>query len=382
VARPRPSNDLAAAEVRAERGASGELCIVLGGRLDSRTTAAAWREAMRLREAASERRLVVDVSGIVYCDGAGASLIGALEDAQRAAGGEVELVGASEALRGLLELLAPKPAEGEAPRAREASLVAQIGRAALEQTAGLRSAIVFTGELVVALARAARAPRRVRWKDALLVAERAGNGALPIVLLVGFLLGLILSFQSAIPMRRFGAEIFVADLLGIAMLRELGPLMASILLTARSGSAFAAEIGTMKVNEEVDALRTMGLEPVSFLVVPRVVAAVACVPVLTVFLNLAALVGGAVVMRALGIPLVTFVNHVTAAATVADMTGGLAKALAFGLIVAAVGCLRGLGTQAGAGAVGESTTSAVVSGIVLIAVADGVFAVIFWVLGW
>jgi phospholipid/cholesterol/gamma-HCH transport system permease protein len=260
--------------------------------------------------------------------------------------------------------------------------VEQLGRAARDQAAELRTAVAFTGELVLALARALRVPGSIRWKDALLVAERAGNGALPIVLLVGFLLGLILSFQSAIPMRRFGAEIFVADLLGISMLRELGPLMASILLTARSGSAFAAEIGTMKVNEEVDALRTMGLEPVSFLVVPRVLAAVACVPVLTMFLNLAALIGGAVVLGSLGYPLVTFVNRVTYMTTIGDMVGGLAKALAFGLIVAAVGCMRGLGTKTGAGAVGESTTSAVVSGIILIAVADGVFAVIFYVMGW
>jgi phospholipid/cholesterol/gamma-HCH transport system permease protein len=138
----------------------------------------------------------------------------------------------------------------------------------------------------------------------------------------------------------------------------------------------------MTVNEEVDALRTMGLEPVSFLVVPRVLAAVACVPVLTVFLNLAALVGGAVVLGSLGFPFVTFLNRVTAAATIGDMVGGLAKALAFGVIVAAVGCMRGLSTKTGAGAVGESTTSAVVSGIILIAVADGVFAVIFYVMGW
>jgi phospholipid/cholesterol/gamma-HCH transport system permease protein len=192
---------------------------------------------------------------------------------------------------------------------------------------------------------------------------------------------LILAFQSAIPMQRFGAEIFVADLLGISMLRELGPLMASILLAARSGSAFAAELGTMKVNEEIDALTTMGLEPVRFLVVPRVLAALIVVPVLAALLNLFGLAGGAVVMLSLDIPLVTYVNRVVDAVTLTDFAGGMFKALAFGMIVAAVGCMRGLQAGTGADAVGVSTTSAVVSGIVLIAFSDGIFAVIFYLVG-
>jgi phospholipid/cholesterol/gamma-HCH transport system permease protein len=221
----------------------------------------------------------------------------------------------------------------------------------------------------------------LRLKDTFLVAEAAGIGATPIIALVGLLLGLILAFQSAIPMRQFGAQVFVADLLGISTIRELGALMAAILLTARSGSAFAAELGTMKVNEEIDALATMGLEPVRFLVVPRVVAAVAMVPVLTMLMSFSILVGGALVMGTLGIPLVTYVNRIAAIVGFGDLFGGLFKALFFGVVVAAVGCLRGLQTGTGAGAVGASATSAVVSGIVLIAVVDGMFAVAFYVLG-
>ena len=183
-------------------------------------------------------------------------------------------------------------------------------------------------------------------------------------------------------MRRFGAEIFVADFLGIAMFRELGPLMAAILLTARSGSAFAAEIGTMKVNEELDALTTMGLEPVRFLAVPRVLAAMIVVPSLTMITSLAGLVGGAVVFLSLGFPLITYVNRVVDATTATDLIGGLSKSLVLGLIVAVVGCMRGMNTGAGAGAVGESTTGSVVTGITLIAAAEGVFAVVFYVMGW
>ena len=150
--------------------------------------------------------------------------------------------------------------------------------------------------------------------------------------LVGFLLGLILAFQSAIPMQRFGAQIFVADLLAISLLRELGPLMAAILLTARSGSAFAAELGTMKVNEEIDALTTMGLEPLRFLVVPRVLASIGVVPVLTMATSLAGLLGGAVVFLSLDFPLVTYVNRIVGAVSLSDFASGIFKGFVFGEI--------------------------------------------------
>jgi len=241
--------------------------------------------------------------------------------------------------------------------------------------------LTFVGELTVTLLRAARHPRLVRWSDAWLSAERVGVDALPIIALIGFLLGLILAFQSAIPMRRFGAEIFVANLIGVSMIREMGPLITAIILAGRSGSAFAAELGTMKVREEIDALTTMGLEPVRFLVVPRVLAAVTMTPLLAVFANLFGLIGGAVVMRSLGFPLVTYVNQILSALTVGDLLGGLFKSLVYGIVVAGIGCLRGLQTKTGASAVGQSATSAVVSGIVLIAIVDGGFAVVFYALG-
>jgi phospholipid/cholesterol/gamma-HCH transport system permease protein len=213
------------------------------------------------------------------------------------------------------------------------------------------------------------------------IAELAGVNALPIVALIGFLLGLIMAFQSAIPMRQFGADIFVANLIGLSMLRELGPLVTAILLAGRSGSAFAAELGTMKFREEIDALSTMGLDSVRFLVVPRLLAAVTMTPLLTIFANLFGLIGGAVVMVSLGYPLVTYGNQLLSAVHIRDLVSGLSKSLVFGMVVAGVGCLRGLQTMTGASAVGESTTRAVVSGIILIAIVDGVFAVVFYCLG-
>ncbi|HVS10267.1 MAG TPA: ABC transporter permease, partial [Planctomycetota bacterium] len=228
---------------------------------------------------------------------------------------------------------------------------------------------------------ALRRPRTLRLRDALIAAERAGANALPITLLIGFLIGVILAYQSVQPLRRFAAEIYAADLVAISMVRELGPLLTAVVLAGRTGSAFAAEIGTMKVDEELDALSTMGLDPVRFLVLPRVLVAVAMAPLLTLFFELAGLIGGALVLRNFGITFALFASEVVEWVDLSDLLGGLFKALVFGALIGAVGCLRGLQTGIGADAVGRSATSAVVSAIVLIVAADGVFSVLYHELG-
>jgi phospholipid/cholesterol/gamma-HCH transport system permease protein len=339
---------------------------------------------MRLAESARARALVVDASGLAYCDAGAAALFGELERRQRDYGGTFAIEGLRSELATIVDLVRPGEEEfvgtGKEPE-HPVPYLERLGRTTTEMMDDVRKNVVFVGHVTVALFQALRRPASLRMKDVFRVAEAVGIGAVPIVALVGFLLGLILSFQSAVSMQRFGAEIYVADLLVISMLRELGPLMAAILLAARSGSAFAAEIGTMKVNEEVDALTTMGLEPVRFLIVPRVIAALAMTPIVALLTNFFGLLGGAVVMRSIGFPWVTFMNRIADAGTVTDLTSGLVKAFVFGVIVASVGCLRGLGTGKGAGAVGESTTSSVVTCIVLIGITDGIFAVIFYVIG-
>ena len=360
----------------------GTLTLIMTGRWDSDTTGKWWQRGQQMLSQGKPRRLVIDASGVSYCDGAGVAFLIDLQQLQIRTGGDATIQGLQEEFRRLLDIYGDISINRPPGRRREPlSIIEQVGKAAVELWRDLQALLTFVGELALTLLRAARHPRLVRWKDAWLVAEQSGVDALPIIALIGVLLGLILAFQSAIPMRRFGADIFVADLLGIAMLREMGPLITAIILAGRSGSAFAAELGTMKVREEIDALRTMGLEPVRFLVVPRVIAAVAMTPVLTVFANLFGLMGGAIVMRSLGYPLVTYVNQVLSAVTVGDLMGGLLKSFVYGIVVAAVGCLRGLETKTGASAVGQSTTSAVVSGIVLIAIVDGLFAVVFHALG-
>lgn len=346
------------------------------------TTGTFWREARQVLVESHPLQVVIDASEVRYCDGAGVAFLVKLQQHQASIGGELTISGLREEFRRLLDIYGQIAIEPPAGRRREQlSVVEHVGRAALEVWEDVKVLLEFVGELAVAFLYAARHPRLVRWSDAWLTAERAGVDGLPIIALVGFLLGLILAFEAAIAMRRFGAEIFVANLLGISMLRELGPLVTAIILAGRSGSAFAAELGTMKVGEEIDALTTMGLEPVPFLVLPRVLAAVTMTPLLTVFANLFGLIGGAVVMRSMGFPLVTYVNQVLSAVEMGDFLVGLFKSLIYGIVVAAIGCLRGLQTTTGASAVGQSTTSAVVSGIVLIAIVDGVFAVVFNGLG-
>lgn len=367
--------------IEARSSSDGALIFSINGALDTSHTGQAWRHALDLLQTHQPKRLIVDATHLTYCDGAGAALLLELRRRQESRRQGYEIQSLDPAYHSLLDLYARGATQQPEPLPRSESPVAEIGRATTVMWHDIVTLIAFIGQLSAALAFAARSPRLVRWKDAFLTAELAGVNALPIISLLGFLLGLIMAFQSAIPMRQFGADIYVANLIGLSMLRELGPLLTAIILAGRSGSAFAAELGTMKVSEELDALTTMGLEPVRFLVVPRVIAAVAMTPLLSVFAGLLGLIGGAVVMLSLGFPLVTYLIQIKSAVTVGDLIGGLGKSFVFGIVVAAIGCLRGLQTASGAGAVGESTTRAVVSGLVLITVVDGIFAVVFYVLG-
>jgi phospholipid/cholesterol/gamma-HCH transport system permease protein len=242
--------------------------------------------------------------------------------------------------------------------------------------------IVFIGQTAVAVARLPAHVRMFRRSDMMRAADQAGVQALPLVLLLGTLIGLILAFQSLIPMRRFGADLYVASLVSISLVRELGPLLSAVILAGRSGSAFAAEIGTMKVNQEIDALTTMGIDPVTNLVLPRLAAALLVMPVLTVVLDLAGLLGMSVVLVGGGIPLVAIGNQVSGWVVASDLYGGLTKAAVFGVAVAGIGCRAGLSTGVGPQAVGLSATAAVVGGIIASIVLDGVFALIFFQMGW
>jgi phospholipid/cholesterol/gamma-HCH transport system permease protein len=351
------------------------------GRLDSSTTGNVWRQATAAVSGAKAENIVVDANGVEYCDGAGIALLVHLRHLQDKAAGNLRIDGLRPEFANLLTDGDPSLPGDATSAPLHRGLAEEIGEATVDVWRDIQILVSFVGELCAGLGYAAIHPRSVRWRDALRVAEAAGVNALPIVALVSFLMGLIMAFQAAIPLRQFGAQLFIANLIALSILRELGPLMTAIILAGRSGSAFAAELGTMKVREEIDALKTMGLDPVRFLVVTRVVAAVFMTPLLTIFADLVGLMGGSVVMLSLGFPLITFLNQVQYAVTYGSLVGGLVKSFVFGILVAGIGCLRGLQTKSGATSVGESTTSAVVSGIILIAITDGIFSVVYYYLG-
>lgn len=239
----------------------------------------------------------------------------------------------------------------------------------------------YIGESVCAFGGILFHPSRFRAGDFFLAFQRAAFDGLVITSGIGLLLGLILAFESAAALRMFGAEVYVSDLLAIGLFRELGPLVTAIVLAGRSGSAFAAEIGTMKVDEELDALTTMGLSPVRFLVPPRVAAAVLAMPILTVFAELAGLAGGAGVLSLMGVPFEVFVEHVTDSTGLFAVVFGFVKGALFGLAIGMVGCYAGMRAKSTADAVGVAATSAVVSGIVSIALIDGLLAVLCYICG-
>ncbi|WP_270938655.1 MlaE family ABC transporter permease, partial [Falsiroseomonas oryzae] len=329
-----------------------------------------------MREAAGGPA-VLDLSRLDALDTTGATLLLVAE----AAGRGNAIRGARPGVADVLERVrAARDAPQPRPEPR-LGLLTRIGKAAWHGGQAALDSIAFIGELTLTLLGTLLRPWRLRLGEMLRHLDEAGTRAFPLTVLLGFLLGVILAFQSAIPLRRFGAEIFVPNLVGISLLRELGPLMAGVILAGRTGSAYAAELGTMSVNEEVAALRVMGIDPMGLLVLPRVLAGILVMPVLSLLLTLAGLAGMALIMGIFGFPLTTVMQQLSQWLELTDLLGGLVKACFFGLAIAAIGCHAGLGAGRGPRAVGDAATSAVVGGIVSIILLDGVFAVAYERLG-
>jgi phospholipid/cholesterol/gamma-HCH transport system permease protein len=262
---------------------------------------------------------------------------------------------------------------GEKP----ASFLARVGKATLEGIEGTRDMLAFLGEATLSLGRFITGRAQFRWVDLWLVMQECGAEALPIVTLVSFLIGLIVAFVGAVQLVQFGAQIYVADLVGIAMIREMGAVMTGVIMAGRTGAAFAARIGTMKVTYEIDALTTMAISPIDFLVMPRLMALSLMMPLLCVYADLIGIIGGGVVAVALlDITVPQFMNELEYAITMTSFAIGIAKAAAFGVLIAIAGGLRGLQCGSDSAAVGEAATSAVVTAIVAMVVADGIFAVL------
>ncbi len=259
--------------------------------------------------------------------------------------------------------------------------VEQVGLKALELRRSIREAVTFLGECSLSLVRGIRGQAYARKADFLVLLQQCGADALPIVSLIAFLVGLILAFVGAVQLERFGASIYVADLVAIAMTREMGCVMVAIVLCGRTGASFAAHLGTMKVNQEIDAFQVFGISPVDFLVLPRLLALFVMIPLLTLYADLVGILGGLVVARVmLGLSIIEYWSATTDALSFAHLSSGVVKSLAFGAIIAFTGCLRGLHCGTNAAAVGAATTSAVVTAITGVVAADAAFAVIFNIL--
>ena len=273
---------------------------------------------------------------------------------------------------------ATQAAAAPAAAPRLPSALERLGRAVMS-TAGEATAMVgFVGENAVALAGWALHPARIRWRPVLFNLRSAGADALPIVGLLTFLLGVVVTYQSADQLRQYGANLFIADIVGISMLREFAPLITAIIIAGRSGSAYAAQIGTMAVTEEIDALRTLGILPLDVLVLPKLLALTIALPLLTVFADVLGIAGGMVMAQAqLDVSHGAFLDRLAKAVGVGTFLVGIGKAVGFALIIVVVGCFQGFRTHGGADSVGRQTTRSVVQAIFLVIVADGAFSVVF-----
>jgi phospholipid/cholesterol/gamma-HCH transport system permease protein len=324
-------------------------------------------------------RVAFDATALGRWDTALISGLVAIRRAAEAAGAEVDYGSLPDGARRLLELaFAVKEREGARRVAARVGLFEEVGAAALAIYAATLDLLAFIGTTTRALLRMAQGKATWQRSDLAIALQEAGAESLPIVSLISFLIGMIFAFVGVRQLEPFGAGIYVADLVAVAMVREMAPIMTAIIMAGRTGAAYAAGLGTMKVNEEIDALSSMGVDPVEFLVLPRLLALVIMIPLLTLYGSLLGILGGAAVsLLMLDIGLVQYLAQTEASLGLSSLLGGLFKALVYGSLVAVAGCWQGMACGGSAMAVGEATTRAVVFGIVLIIVSAAVLTVIY-----
>ncbi len=360
------------------------LFITLHKYLDEVSTSQLWNSYSEYFHRNDILKIIIEAKNVEFCNGIGIALLYNLKRNSKMFHKFFEIRNLKTEYSALLSnfenLTIHTPQE--IINTRSAISVENLGKIVEDKINNAEKTIEFIGESTVGFLKFFKNPlKNIRWSEVLHIMEKSGVDAIFLSALIGFLFGLIMSFQSSIPMQRFGAEIFVANLVSLSLFRELGPLMTAIILAGRTGSSFAAEIGTMKVNEELDALTTMGLNPIPYLVLPRLLAIMIVSPLLTLILNFFGLIGSCIVLLSFGYPVVTFINQATRSVRLFDLGGGLFKSIIFGLLIAGIGCISGIQTKEGAQAVGESTTKAVVNGIIIISITDGIFSVIYYILG-
>lgn len=362
---------------RADLG-DGRLALRFAGTITAQDAAGLPRRAGELLPG-SPRDVTFDLNKVDGIDGNAIVMLLGWRAKLEEAGAKVAVEGAHESVEQLLKLYDHEKRQQtiqDAPK--DGTILEQIGAATLELRDDVLGVLDYHGELLVSAMAAFRRPASVNWPDIIRVMERAGADALFIVVLINFLVGMVTGFQAAVQLKQFGADIFIANLVGLSVTRELGPLMTAIIIAGRSGAAFSAELGTMAVSEEIDALTTLGLDPYRHLVFPRVVGLVLVAPLLTIIADLVAILGGLLVaLTSLDLTPIAYSTQLKQALALWDVTGGLIKSVVFAAAVALIACQRGLGTRGGAEGVGRSTTSAVVASLFGLVIIDAIFTVLF-----
>jgi len=356
---------------------TGDGCrLVVGGRWELAAPRPEWTPAA----AAAFPKVVVTAGELGRWDGALILFLGEVRRTCEQRGWSVEAQGLPAGIPP--SLLVPVPVPADERPALPVQWLAAVGQTTRDLVAERLDFSRFIGHCTIGFGQLLRQPRRFRWRDCVTQMQLCGVHGMPIVWLISFLVGVIMAYQSAVLLRQFGADIWVADLIGLSVVREMGPLMAAIVLAGRTGAAFAAELANMKANEEIDALSTLGLNPVHFLVLPRLLALQLMLPLLVLYANALGILGGMLIAWGLlDLPPVAYWTETKSIVDLSDLATGLIKSAAFGGLIGVAGCLRGLQAERSAAGVGRAATSAVVTSLLFIILADALFAVIFHILG-
>jgi phospholipid/cholesterol/gamma-HCH transport system permease protein len=338
-----------------------------------------WRRLdKRCRKVARGATYDFDLSSVESIDGGTAAILVHLRNRLRKRHVHSDFVGAREGVQELLHLYGADEPPPRRLRQVRKHLLDELGEQTMGVVNATKQTLAFLGDVIVALVGWVKHPATGNWKEVPYLMERNGADAVPIVVLINFLVGFVMAFQGAVQLKQFGANIYVADLVGLSITRELGPLMTAIIVCGRSGAAFAAELGTMRVSEEIDALRTLGFGPIRYLVLPRTLALILVVPILTVLADLVGMFGGLLVgVFSLDISVRAYIVETQEAVKLWDITSGVLKSVVFATAIALISCQRGFATSGGAQGVGRSTTSSVVTSLFVLILLDAIFTVLF-----
>jgi phospholipid/cholesterol/gamma-HCH transport system permease protein len=353
--------------------------LSLRGRLVFREAGGIWADALeQTAKLTKGERITFDMSEVERIDGGTVALLVHIRDELSARGVRAEFESATDNVQALIHLYRGDIKPATRGKRRPEGTLSQIGRATLEFVSELAKVFGFLGASVLAALGLLKEPKTGNWGHVVPTLERVGADAIPIVVLINFLVGFVMAFQGATQLKQFGANLYVADLVGLSVTRELGPLMTAIILCGRSGASFAAELGSMSVAEEIDALRTMGFGPIRYLVLPRTLALVLALPLLTLIGDMVGMLGGLVVgIGSLGLTVGGYLLETQRAVTRWDVFSGLIKSVAFALAISTIACQQGFATRGGAEGVGRRTTASVVSTLFALIVIDATFTVFF-----